>query len=192
MKFNNDQIWKSVLMNIKLEISEANFNTWFKELNLKTLSEDSATIISPNQFIKNWVKEKFSKIIIKHLTVSHPNIRELHFEVGKTTDINLTGVNHEAKKFLKSIKESNKPELPLIKNTISKSDNLNTKYTFDSFVVGSFNELAYAASQAIIKKEEVIYNPLLIYGKTGLGKTHLMQAIGNYIKERNPKKKYII
>ncbi len=189
MNFNKDQIWKSVLMNIKLEISEANFNTWFKELDLKSISDDSATILSPNQFIKNWVKEKFSKIIIKHLNVSHPNIRELIFEVGKTQGFDINSEPIETKEIIKNTQKEKKPELPLIKNTISKSDNLNTKYTFNSFVVGSFNELAYAAAQAIIKKSEVVYNPLLIYGKTGLGKTHLMQAIGNHIKKTNPEKK---
>jgi len=190
MEFNKEQIWKSVLMNIKLEISEANFNTWFKELNLKELTDDSAIILAPNQFVMNWVKEKFSKIILKHLTISHPNIRELIFEIGKTSDVILDIPKPPQKKEQKKEKEKiDTPTLPLTRNTISKTDNLNSKYTFDSFVIGSFNELAYAAAQAIIKKETVMYNPFLIYGKTGLGKTHLMQAIGNYIKKIHPEKK---
>src|SRR5690606_36175806 len=71
-------------------------------------------------------------------------------------------------------------ELPLSDYYINKEDNLNPRYTFDSFVIGSFNELAHAASQAVIKKLGIVYNPLFIYGNTGHGKTHLIQAIGNY------------
>ncbi|VAW15107.1 Chromosomal replication initiator protein DnaA, partial [hydrothermal vent metagenome] len=80
-------------------------------------------------------------------------------------------------------------ELPLNNLYINREDNLNPRYTFESFIIGSFNELAHAASQAIIKNPGVVYNPLFIHGGTGLGKTHLIQAIGNEIKKNHPKKK---
>jgi len=79
--------------------------------------------------------------------------------------------------------------LPLEDLYINKEDNLNPRYTFDSFVIGSFNELAHTASQTVIKKPGLVYNPLFIYGRTGLGKTHLIQAIGNHIKGINSGKK---
>jgi chromosomal replication initiator protein len=80
-------------------------------------------------------------------------------------------------------------ELPLNEYYINKEDNLNPRYTFDTFIIGSFNELAFAASQAVIKNLGLAYNPLFIYGSTGHGKTHLIQAIGNYVKTNYPSKK---
>src|SRR3990167_378339 len=79
-------------------------------------------------------------------------------------------------------------ELPMQDIYINKEDNLNPRYTFESFVVGPFNEFAYAASQAIIKKPGIVYNPLFIYGGTGHGKTHLIQAVGNHIKNTSNRK----
>ena len=81
------------------------------------------------------------------------------------------------------------PELPLADFYINKSDNLNPRYTFESFIVGPFNNLAYAAAQAIIQKPGIAYNPFFIYGGTGRGKTHLMQAVGNHVKKASPSKK---
>jgi chromosomal replication initiator protein len=75
-------------------------------------------------------------------------------------------------------------ELPLPEVQVNKDDNLNPRYTFETFVIGPFNELAHAAAQAVIKKPGIMYNPLFIYGSTGHGKTHLIQAIGNHIKQR--------
>jgi len=80
-------------------------------------------------------------------------------------------------------------ELPLQEVAVNKEDNLNPRYTFESFVIGPFNELAHAASQAVIKKPGIMYNPLFIYGSTGHGKTHLIQSIGNAINPSNPAKK---
>src|SRR6185369_4841913 len=79
-------------------------------------------------------------------------------------------------------------ELPIQDIYINKDDNLNPRYTFEAFVVGPFNEFAYAASQAIIKKPGIVYNPLFVYGGTGHGKTHLIQAVGNHIKNTSGRK----
>ena len=86
-------------------------------------------------------------------------------------------------------KASTNNELPLTDLYINKEDNLNPKYTFDSFIIGPFNELAHAAAQAVIKNLGVLYNPFFIYGGTGLGKTHLIQSIGNSIKKQGGEKK---
>ena len=80
-------------------------------------------------------------------------------------------------------------ELPLDEFYINKSDNLNPRYTFDTFVVGQFNELAHAAAQAALNRPGITYNPLFIYGETGRGKTHLIQAIGNQYKKLYPNRK---
>jgi chromosomal replication initiator protein len=98
-----------------------------------------------------------------------------------------SGVSSHKETSVSAVKE--KKAIPFELTSKNTETNLNPKYTFDNLVIGSFNEVAVAAAQAIIKRNEVIYNPLLIYGKTGYGKTHLIQAVGNYLKEKNPEKK---
>ncbi len=186
---DNQKIWNSVLTNIQLSISKANFNTWFKDLYLKEIKDSKATIAVPSEFVKKWILEKYNSDILKNLTNFEPNIKKIDYIIEKDKNVNnqiktTTAKKTTAKKPISSISEAK----PL--NLVSKnSSNLNPKYTFDNFIVGSFNEVAYIASQVILKKDEVVYNPLLIYGNTGFGKTHLIQALGNEIKKKNPEKK---
>jgi len=181
MNLDNQKIWDNVLANIKMEISMANFNTWFKETFLSEIRDDNVAVVAvPNQFVKNWIKEKFSSLILKNLNKINPNIRNIEYIVDKK-------VVQENK--INRVKKSEEKAIPLNLAKKSSETNLNTKYTFDTLVVGSFNEVAVAAARAIINTDKVIYNPLLIYGKTGYGKTHLIQAVGNYITEHFPEKK---
>lgn len=186
MNLNNQKIWENVLTNIEMEISKANFNTWFKETDLKDVENGNAIIIVPNQFVKNWIKEKFSSLILKNIIKIKPEVRNLEYVVEKVASSDLEKPLSGNSEIKKNIKEKS---IPLELTSKNSETNLNPKYTFDNLVVGSFNEVAAAASQAIIKKNEVIYNPLLIYGKTGFGKTHMIQAVGNYIKKNFPNKK---
>jgi len=172
-----------------MEISKANFNTWFKETGLKDVENGNAVVVVPNQFVKNWVKEKFNSLILKNIIKIQPNIRSIEYVVEK-----IDYLNNKEDAFVETVSglKANKikeKSIPLGLTLKNNETNLNPKYTFDNLVVGSFNEVAAAASQAIIKKNEVIYNPLLIYGKTGFGKTHMIQAVGNYIKKNFPNKK---
>lgn len=185
MNLNNQKIWSNVLTNIEMEISKANFNTWFKETGLKTIENNNAVIIVPNQFVKNWIKEKFNSLIFKNLIKIQPDIRNIEYVVEKVSseEIEEEGVERQVKKVIRE------KSIPLELTSRNDETNLNPKYTFSSLIVGSFNEVAAAASQAVIKKNKVIYNPLLIYGKTGFGKTHMIQAVGNYIKKNFPEKK---
>jgi chromosomal replication initiator protein len=173
------KIWDYVLGQIELEVSGANFNTWFKETYLKEISSGIAKVAVPNQFVKNWLIDKYSKTLLKHLIDKDDNIRTIEYIIEKIT-INKTKQKEAPSK---------NDKLPLDNFYINKEDNLNQKYTFDSFVVGSFNELAYSAAQAIVKNSTVVYNPFFVYGKTGHGKTHLIQSIGNHIKKHHPEKK---
>lgn len=189
MNLNNQKIWDNVLTNIEMEISKANFNTWFKETGLKDVENGNAVVVVPNQFVKNWVKEKFNSLILKNIIKIQPNIRSIEYVVEK-----IDSLNNKEDAFVETVSglKANKikeKSIPLGLTLKNNETNLNPKYTFDNLVVGSFNEVAAAASQAIIKKNEVIYNPLLIYGKTGFGKTHMIQAVGNYIKKNFPNKK---
>lgn len=177
---NRKEIWDNCLVNIKEEVSGANFNTWFKNTHL--VKEDQGTVYVgvPNEFVKDWLKNKFHRLITKTLMSHIENIRTVEYLISK-------GDQNKKREEVK-IKSINQ-ELPLADLYINKEDNLNPKYTFSSFVVGPFNELAYAVCQAIIANPGASYNPFFVYGGTGLGKTHMIQSVGNSIKEKFPDKK---
>ncbi len=190
---DDNKIWESALASIKLSISKANFNTWFRDIGLKEMDKKNniAVIAVPSEFIKKWLSEKFDSLILKHIIRLKPEIRGIKYVVEKINNNNNSITkyqqnNQSVKKrnINKPIQQANTLNLTLRNSTT----NLNKRYKFDNFVVGSFNEVAYAASQAVIKNDEPIYNPLLIYGNTGYGKTHLIQAIGNYFSTQTNKK----
>ena len=163
---------------IELEISKPNYNTWFK--NTFAINIDGSTFILgvPNEFNKEWLYTKFHKTIIATLQKFDKNLRSVEYIVQKNK-------GSETQRKVNIAQQEPAASLPLEKTNTNKENNLNNRYSFDSFIVGSFNELAYSASQAIIKKPGV-YNPLFIYGPTGLGKTHLIQATGNKLDEMFP------
>lgn len=179
----NKQLWEKVLSELELVVSKANFSTWFKDAYIIKQDDGVVYLSVPNAFVKDWLYNKFHKTILKGLRDFGEGVRALEYIITRDD-------------FKKKMMEAQKPtihqqigELPLADHYINKDDNLNPRYTFDSFVIGPFNELAHAASQAVIKKLGITYNPLFIYGNTGHGKTHLIQAIGNYIKTNNVNKK---
>jgi len=178
---NTEQLWKNCLVEIEAGLSKANFSTWFK--NTSILKEDTGVIYIgvPNEFVRDWLKNKYNKLITKTIADAYENMRAVEYIITKT----------EASKqeiFTPGEIYVNK-ELPLKDLYINQEDNLNPRYHFKSFIVGAFNELAYAASQAIIESPGTKYNPFFVYGGTGLGKTHLIQAVGNAIKDKYPNKK---
>lgn len=181
----NEQLWQIVLTQIQLEISPANFTTWFKKTNIVS-QEDKIIVISvPNSFAKEWLENKYNKAIIKILKNTDSDFKEIKYIVKKPTE--------NKKKINPFSLDKDIGQLNFQNFNISKETNLNPKYTFDNFVIGPFNELAHAASLAIIDNLGNVYNPLFVYGGVGLGKTHLLQAIGNSIVKNNPNKrvKYI-
>jgi chromosomal replication initiator protein len=177
------QLWKNCLNEIELGISKANFSTWFK--NTSILKEESGVIYVavPNEFVRDWLQNKYHKLITKTIADIYENMRAVEYVISKTDILKDNSVN------TKTVESFANKELPLKDLYINPDDNLNPRYRFDSFIVGGFNELAYAASQAIIESPGTKYNPFFVYGNTGLGKTHLIQAVGNAIKEKNPNKK---
>jgi len=177
MEYDLKKLWEDVLVNIELNTSKANFNTWFKDTFIYKKEEGVIYLSVPNAFVKEWLYNKHHSYILKLLREQSTEIRSLDYIINKKP-------KHEVAQEAQPRTTAGN-ELPLDDYYINKKDNLNPRYSFDSFVVGPFNELVYAASQAVIKKPGIVYNPLFIYGNTGLGKTHLMQAIGNTIKERN-------
>lgn len=180
------ELWDKCLSEIELNISKANFTTWFK--NTSIIKEDSGVIQIgvPNEFVKDWLYNKFHRLILKTLIGNDENTRGVEYIIHKQ-EVS-TKQNHENDNMTGNSVNVNK-ELPLNDLYINKDDNLNPKYNFNSFVVGPFNELAYAVAQAIITNPGQNYNPFFVYGGTGLGKTHMIQAIGNTIKIKHPSKK---
>jgi chromosomal replication initiator protein len=172
-------------MEIEGEVSKANFSTWFK--NTSVVKEDSGTVFVgvPNEFVKDWLGNKFHKLILRVLRNAWEHTRNVEYTVVK-------GDSKQHKNDLPMPLRADfavNAELPLKDLYVNKEDNLNPRYTFDTFIVGPFNELAYAAAQAAATNPGGKYNPLFIYGSTGLGKTHLIQSVGNAIKESFPGKK---
>jgi chromosomal replication initiator protein len=177
------QLWQSVLVEMELGVSKANFTTWFKDTRI--VKEDGGTIVLsvPNAFVKEWLLTKYHNSILRSLRNIENSIHAVEYVVNKE-ESKVRRLDDKA--FAAS---GNNRELPLQEASVNKEDNLNPRYTFETFVIGPFNELAHAAAQAVIKKPGIMYNPLFIYGSTGHGKTHLIQAIGNHVKTVSPGKK---
>lgn len=177
---NTKQLWKNCLMEIETGISKANFSTWFK--NTSIIKEDTGIIYIgvPNEFVRDWLINKYHKLITKTIADEYENMRAVEYTIVKIEN---------TKQEVATINETVDKELPLKDLYINPEDNLNPRYHFNSFIVGTFNELAFAAAQAIIESPGTKYNPFFIYGGTGLGKTHLIQAVGNSIKDKYPNKK---
>lgn len=175
------QLWKNCLVEIETGVSKANFSTWFK--NTCILREEGGVVYVgvPNEFVRDWLKTKYHKLITKTIADAYENMRAVEYVITK--------IETNKQETIKTSEIQVNKELPLADLYISPEDNLNPRYRFNSFIVGSFNELAYAASQAIIDNPGTKYNPFFVYGGTGLGKTHLIQAVGNSIKEKYPNKK---
>ncbi len=179
---NTKQLWEKCLSDIEVSVSKANFSTWFK--NTCILKEDGGVIHVgvPNEFVRDWLQNKYHKLITKSIADGYEGMRAVEYVITKI-DIN------PKQELQRKIEPYINKELPLKDLYINPEDNLNSRYRFDSFIVGSFNELAYAAGQAIIENPGTKYNPFFVYGGTGLGKTHLLQAVGNAIKDKYENKK---
>lgn len=171
----NQELWQVALGEIELSISKANFITWFKNTNIISNKDGKIIISVPNAFTKEWLENKYNKIIFKAIRNTIGNIKELAYTIN-----HLNQKNKQQRKTKKKIKSINlKEQLDFQEFKIDEKTSLNPRYNFNSFVVASFNELAYAAAQSVIKELGKVYNPLFIYGGVGIGKTHLIQAIGN-------------
>ncbi len=173
-----EKLWEAILAEIQLNISGASFNTWFKSTQLESLEKGKMTISVPNLYTKEWLKNKHNQTIINATQNLGEEIKEIDYKI-KNEVIKPTQ------------KENSFNQMEFEEFNIDQSTNLNPKYTFENFIVGPFNELAHAASYAVAENPGSVYNPLFIYGKVGLGKTHLLQSIGNEVIKSSKKVKYI-
>ncbi len=177
---NQEEIWQAVLAQVQLNISQASFTTWFKNTEVVSYKDGRISVSVPSSFTKEWLENKYGKTIFKILYGIDQEIKEVEYTVGKS------GLK-PFKRAAISIPETG--QLEFEEFNVDKETNLNPKYVFDNFIVGPFNELAHAAGWAVSKNPGQVYNPLFIYGGVGLGKTHLIQAIGNAVLKNFPQKK---
>lgn len=175
------QLWDDALIHIELSITSANFKTWFKDTCVASLEGGTATIGVPSVFVKDWLADKFHGLILRTLREQSSHIRSVEYVV----------VPRNARANERTRQQMFNTVLPLEEFYINKNDNLNPKYIFDTFVVGPFNALAHTAARTVAEKPGIAYNPLFVYGKTGHGKTHLIQAVGNHLKRMGRKVFYV-
>ncbi len=178
-----EDLWQSVLAQVQFNISKANFATWFKNTEIHSQKNNKVVVAVPNTFSKEWLSNKYDKLILKVLRNIDNNIKEVDYKV-KTKSLKTKKKQNNS-----TPKEIDVEQLGFEKFEVNQETNLNSVYRFDNFVVGSFNELAQAATWAVAETPGSAYNPLFIYGGVGLGKTHLLQAAGNKIVDDLPKKK---
>ncbi|MCL4393019.1 chromosomal replication initiator protein DnaA [Patescibacteria group bacterium] len=169
---NINSVWKIATDKIQLKVPEKSFKVWFSKLNLKEIKDGVANIECQNSFIVDYIQNNYLNTVRNALQDAS----------GEPIDINFSIIQKLEDDDISPIFEYTKET----DNTDKKqTSNLNKKYLFSNFVVGSSNRLAHAASIAVVEKPGMIYNPLFIFGGVGLGKTHLLQAIGNAIEDKN-------
>jgi len=187
---NKEQIWATCLGELEVMLSRAHFNTWFRETKIVKIDGDLVIIGTPNLFTREWLQKKHHQQILDLIKKQLDEIERLEYVIGNQGE-NLDSISKAEQKGLESKEEKKEIENICAPEQESTCDYLNNKYSFDTFVIGESNRLAHAAAIAITKNPGITYNPLFIYGGVGLGKTHLMQAIGNEICRGDKKKKIV-
>ena len=186
-----DQLWQSALAELEIQMTKPNFLTWFRNSRLIDRSAEGEVVVAlGNNFAKEWVENKYHKNIHEILVSLDDSVRKVRYTV-LAMPVEPVKTTPEPKKERSATQTA---QVSFDEFKIDPETNLHPKYTFKSYIIGSSNELAHAASMAVIKDIGKKYNPFFIYGGTGLGKTHMMQAIGNEIREKHGKQvnvKYI-
>ncbi len=189
----NEELWNHALSEIEVAVSRANFATWFKDTSIIDIIDGIVTVAVPNGFAKEWLENKYNKFILKSLRSTTPEVRSIQYTIKPLLSVrnsSITKVKDGLDTTLNNgVVKSYGAQLGFKEFQVDIKTNLNPKYTFNTFIVGSFNELAHAAALAILKNLGKVYNPLFLYGGVGLGKTHLLQAIGNSVISQDPNKK---
>lgn len=206
MSNDNEIIWNRILSAIKSRMNHESYETWVEPLMFLGYDEQFVNVVAPSEVYEEWLMTQYKDLLEESLTESGLAGRELRFEFAVSVGAGAEhlplpetrGDNYVSEKKYPGF-ESSAPKLPtpsitIIDNNHDKDHNddsdssslpINRDYSFDSFVVGSCNQFAHAASLAVAEQPSTAYNPLYIYGGVGLGKTHLMCAIGHHLKEHN-------
>ncbi|MFH0905269.1 MAG: chromosomal replication initiator protein DnaA [bacterium] len=179
-------LWQAVLGEIEVGMSPANFQTWFKNTALDTVDEDRGVVVIrvPNDFTKSWLQKKYQKEIHNCLTKRLGKVVVVQYVVG--------GKPSQQPSLLSATEWVDQQTTSVAPETgTAPREGLNPRFTFDTFVVGENSKLCHAAAESVAKQPGVGHNPLFIYGGVGLGKTHLLQAIGNEILKHSRKAKVL-
>jgi len=186
---DNEQLWQSVLGEIELSLSRANFTTWFKNTFISSFSEGKIIICVPNTFTKAWLEKKYHQKISDAIeNLSSQKISQIFYKVELKKTSTSNNLFDKTSSVIENQIKIKKEEAPLI--PVNRFG-LNLRYVFENYIVGKGNELAHAACQAVAANPGKAYNPLFIYGGVGLGKTHLLQAIGHAISKKSENVLYI-
>lgn len=179
---NVEVLWKNFLSQIKIDLTSLAFDTWFQDTKLHKLNDGKAIIIVPMQIHKKHLAEKYSSLIKEKLNDITGTNFELEFILESEIKPDVNEIKFQSiSNNIESIENKGVPPNPF-------QSNLKAKYSFDNFIVGNSNKFAHAAALSVAENPGNMYNPLFIYGNSGLGKTHLMHAIGNYIIENSNRK----
>jgi chromosomal replication initiator protein len=180
----NEELWQATLSEIELSISKANFITWFKNTSIFSNKDGSIVISVPNGFAKEWLENKYNTYILRALRNNQEDVKAVSCIISAGQDPKERKVP-----MVDAVTPSKNTYFEPKSSPANEENNLNPKYNFENFVVGGSNELAKAACFAVSQNLGHVYNPLFIYGGVGLGKTHLIQSIGNEILKNNPENK---
>jgi chromosomal replication initiator protein len=178
-----DSLWQAVLGEVELSVSHGNFVTWFKNTSLLRHEGDTVIIGVPNVFIKQQLERKYSDLLRETLKKNGATPNTLIFKIQ---DIVRTSELEEPILAIEAFDHPAARPAPAVNPPHTYSQGINDRYTFDNFIVGASNELAFAACQSVVSLPGSKYNPLFLYGGVGIGKTHLLQAVGNAILQKNP------
>ncbi|WP_377887202.1 chromosomal replication initiator protein DnaA [Alkalihalobacillus sp. R86527] len=178
---NITDLWQQALAEIEKKLSKPSFETWLKSTSANRMEGDTIIITAPNEFARDWLESRYSSLITETLLELTGSELRAKFIIPQTKSDDDLDIEQAMKK---------KPKAKPAQEENPQSM-LNSKYTFDTFVIGSGNRFAHAASLAVAEAPAKAYNPLFIYGGVGLGKTHLMHAIGHYVIDHNPNAKVV-
>lgn len=176
-------LWEKTLNIIKSEMSEVSFNTWIKSCEPISISSNTIKISVPNSFTQDILEKRYKDLVINSIEAACSKLYKIEFLIASELQ--------DIEEVPEKKKASNNKDTMSVTVNDEMSSTLNPKYTFASFVIGNSNRFAHAASLAVAESPAQAYNPLFIYGGVGLGKTHLMHAIGHYILQNNPNAKVV-
>jgi len=187
-----DDIWQAALGELEVALSKANYTTWFRGTRLVDIQPPQAVISVPSAFVKKWFEKRYDQEILKTLKkLTDGAVTHITYMIGAPLPRAHTTTPQPTTHAPSPVSQNAQASIDLTPPNTMTTLRLRPEYTFDSFIVGSNNRLAYAACQAVAQTPGKMHNPLVVYGGVGLGKTHLIHAIGNTLLAHNPKLKLL-